>query len=442
MFRSVLLFVLLLFSYTLLKAQDSLLLNLPAQWRLEDCIAYAKQNNISLASIRLNTKLAEEDLLQSKAGVLPNLTGTVSQSLINNTTTNTSIGGSRVNFSSNYGLNSSVILYNGGYLKNDIKAKQFSLQSVNLTLEETENNLTLSITQAFFNILLAREIMVSFEAIVTTSTAQLKQGQQRFDAGALARKDLLQLDAQKASDEYNLVNATNNFKLNTVIVKQFLLLPSGYQFVTSAPAIISSEQNNTRLSDAQDQALQTRAEIKNKNILIQLSETELDKVRASVKPVISAGGAMASGYSGNQDGFYLNQIGNNFYQSLGISMAIPIYSRRVNRSNINRAAIYLKQAKLALYDSRTILTQQVEQIYINLQNASAQYSSALIQLRTNEEIYRISNEQLLLGGLNTVELLVQKNAYIQSLQLFTQAKYRLALYNTIYTFYMGIPVSF
>ena len=442
MFRSVLLFVLLLFSYTLLKAQDSLLLNLPAQWRLEDCIAYAKQNNISLASIRLNTKLAEEDLLQSKAGVLPNLTGTVSQSLINNTTTNTSIGGSRVNFSSNYGLNSSVILYNGGYLKNDIKAKQFSLQSVNLTLEETENNLTLSITQAFFNILLAREIMVSFEAIVTTSTAQLKQGQQRFDAGALARKDLLQLDAQKASDEYNLVNATNNFKLNTVIVKQFLLLPSGYQFVTSAPAIISSEQNNTRLSDAQDQALQTRAEIKNKNILIQLSETELDKVRASVKPVISAGAAMASGYSGNQDGFYLNQIGNNFYQSLGISMAIPIYSRRVNRSNINRAAIYLKQAKLALYDSRTILTQQVEQIYINLQNASAQYSSALIQLRTNEEIYRISNEQLLLGGLNTVELLVQKNAYIQSLQLFTQAKYRLALYNTIYTFYMGIPVSF
>ena len=158
--------------------------------------------------------------------------------------------------------------------------------------------------------------------------------------------------------------------------------------------------------------------------------------------MISAGAAMASGYSGNQDGFYLNQIGNNFYQSLGISMAIPIYSRRVNRSNINRAAIYLKQAKLALYDSRTILTQQVEQIYINLQNASAQYSSALIQLRTNEEIYRISNEQLLLGGLNTVELLVQKNAYIQSLQLFTQAKYRLALYNTIYTFYMGIPVSF
>ena len=418
------------------------MVNLPAQWRLEDCIAYAKQNNISLVTIRLSTKAAEEDLLQSKAGILPNLTGSVSQSFVNNNTSNSAVGGSQANFSSNYGLNSSIILYNGGYLKNDIRAKQFSLQSVNLTLQEAENNLTLSITQAFFNILLAREIMVSFEAILATSTGQLKQGQQRFDAGALARKDLLQLDAQRAADQYNLVNATNNFKLNTVIVKQFLLLPSSYQFITSAPSVISFQQNTTPLLDAQDLANQTRAEIKNKNVLIQLSETELEKTRASVKPVISAGAALASGYSGNQSGFYLNQIGSNFYQSMGVTMGIPIYSRRVNRSNINRANIFLKQAKLALYDSKTILNQQVEQVYINLQNAEAQFTSAEIQLKINEEVYRISNEQLLLGGLNTVELLVQKNAYIQSLQLFTQAKYRVALYNTIYTFYMGIPVSF
>ncbi len=442
MSRSVFFFVLLLFSYSLLKAQDSLLTNLPAQWRLEDCIAYAKQNNISLASLRLSTKLAEEDLLQAKAGILPNLTGSVSQSLVNNNTSNTAVGGSKANFSSNYGLNSSITLYNGGYLKNDIRAKQFLLQSANLSLQETENSLTLSITQAFFNILLAREIMVSLEAVLTTSTGQLKQGQQRFDAGALARKDLLLLDAQTATDRYNLVNATSNFKLNTVIVKQFLLLPSSYQFIASAPAVIPVQQNATQLSEAQDIAIQTRPEIKNKNILIQLSETELEKTKAAIKPIVSAGAALSTGYSGNQGDFYLNQIGNNFYQSLGVTMGIPIYSRRVNRSNINRANIFLKQAKLNLYDSKTILNQQVEQIYLNLQNAEAQFISAEIQLKTYEEIYRISNEQLLLGGLNTVELLVQKNAYIQSLQLFTQAKYRVALYHTIYTFYMGTPVQF
>src|SRR5450432_401624 len=102
-----------------LKAQDTLFANLPKQWRLEDCIDYAKKNNISLATLRLTTRSTEEDLLQSKAGILPNLTGSVSQSIVNSNNANPVVGGfqTQANFSSSYGVNSSMTIYNNGYLK-------------------------------------------------------------------------------------------------------------------------------------------------------------------------------------------------------------------------------------------------------------------------------------------------------------------------------------
>jgi len=427
-----------------LKAQDTLFANLPAQWRLQDCIEYAKQHNISLATLRLSTHSAEEDLLQSKAGILPNLTGSVSQNFVNGKNADQVTGSfkDQANFSSSYGLNSAVILYNGGYLKNDIRSKQYSVQSANLNVKETENDLTLSITQAFFNVLLAKEIMTSIEAVLSTSTGQLQQGQQRFDAGSIAKKELLQLQSQVANDQYNLVNASNNLRLNTVDLKQLLLLPTSYDFQVAAPDSISMQLSLTTLPDAQNEAMQKRPEIKNKELQIRIAETELLKIKASTKPTISLGAGLATGYSNNQSAVYVSQLNNNFYQSLGLNMGIPIYSRRVNKTNINKYRIQLLQSQLALYNTRSILTQQVERAYINLLNAQAQFNAAETQLKTSEEIYFITNEQLKLGAVNAVELLVQKNAYIQALQAYIQAKYTAALYNKIYEFYMGIPVSF
>lgn len=428
----------------LLKAQDTLFADLPKQWRLEDCIEYAKKNNISLATLRLTRQSTEEDLLQSKAAILPNLNGSVSESFVNRNKAGQVSGSvqNQGNFSSNYGLNSSMTIYNGGYLKNDIRSKEFSVQSANLSVKETENNLTLSITQAFFNILLAKEIMTSFEAVLETSSGQLEQGQQRFDAGGIAQKDLLQLQSQVATDQYNLVNATNNFKLNTVDLKQLLLLPTSFDLQVSAPDSITVPYANTSLTEAQNEALQTRPEVKNKEVQIQLSQVELEKIKASTKPIVSLGAGMATDFSNNQNLIYFPQLQNNFYQSLGISVGIPIYSRRVNKTNINKSRIQLQQSQLALYDIKTTLNQQVEQTYINLLNAQAQFKAAETRLKISEEIYNITNEQMKLGAVNTVELLQQKDAYVQALQTYIQSKYTVVLYNKIYEFYMGIPVTF
>src|ERR1700730_8320706 len=100
--------VLSVFLPGLLYAQDSTLLHLPANWTLEECIAYAKKNNIQINNLRLNTSSAEQDLEQSRAAVLPNLSGSVTQTIVNGKSPNAVTGAYQpnTNFSSGYGLNS------------------------------------------------------------------------------------------------------------------------------------------------------------------------------------------------------------------------------------------------------------------------------------------------------------------------------------------------
>lgn len=444
MFRMILV-VALTFCATHVLAQVGALAPLPANWTLQDCIDYAKKNNISLNSLRLNTSSARQDLLQSKAARLPSVSASLSQSMVNGKKTDVVVGGlqSQADFSGNYGVNSSMTLYNGGYLKNDIQEKQLAVQSAGLSVEEAENDIELSITESFLNILLSEENIKSFQEVLATSQVQLKQGQQRFAAGAISRKDLLQLEAQVAGDEYNLVNAQNSYRKNTVILKQVLQLPSGFDFKVAIPDTLVVQEVLPALAQAQNAALSTRPEVRNDSLSVAIANVSLLKAKAGTLPSLSLGASLASGYANlNSNNKYFTQINNNFYQSLGLTLGIPIYSRRVNKTNIEKSKIVIEQAKLNLADTKVALGSQVEQAYINVQNGLAQFGSADAQLKVVKESYDITNVQMQLGALNMVELQQQRSAYVQALQSYLQAKYSAVLYNKIYEFYMGESISF
>jgi outer membrane protein len=439
-----------IFSATKLSAQDSSVTQTPGNWTLQACIDYAKRHNIQLNSLRLAQQSSEQDLLQSKAAKLPDLSGSISQSVTGNKNTNSyvansnsGVGGfqSQANFAGNYSLNSSWVLYNGGYINNDIKEKNLLTQSANLDILQTQNDITLQITQAFLNILLAKENIVYVQDLIKTSQSQLQQGQQRFDAGAIAKKDVVQLQAQLANDKYTLVTSQNNLRQDELTLKQILQLPSSYDFEISAPDTLITEKVYPPLEEAENQALQTRPEVRNGELNVQVAQTDLNKAKAGVLPKVSVGASLATGYSDYQTGKYTSQLDNNFYQQLGITVSIPIFSNRINKTNIEKSKIQIDQAKLSLQNTKTVLSQEVEQSYINVLNAQSQYSAAEKQLEANQESYRITNEEFKIGSVNMVDLLQQKNLYVQALQGYIQAKYNTILSLKIYKFYTGVPVS-
>jgi len=412
------------------------------KWTLQQCIDYAKRNNIQINSLRLTAQLSEQDLLQSRAAREPDLNASVSQSVTRGRVLDTngvSFNG-HTGVLGNYSVSSGLILYNGNYINNDIKQKGLIVQSSNLNITQTENDITLQITQAFLNILLAKENIVYLQDVFNTSKAQLQLQQQLYTAGSIARKDFVTFQAQTATDQYNLVLAQNTLRQNTLTLKQLLQLPVDTTFEANVPDSLTAQKMYPALDLAVNTALQSRPEIKNGQLQVDIAQLDLDKARAGLLPTLSANGSITSGYTGG-DGGYFRQLDNNFFRQVGLSLTIPIFNKRVARTAIEKSKINIAQSEYNLQNTKTVLSQAVEQAYINVENAESQYDAAVVTLQSAQETYNITNEELKLGAINSVELLVQKNLYVQALQAYIQAKYNTVLYIKIYEFYMGIPVT-
>ncbi|SHN29105.1 outer membrane protein [Chitinophaga sp. CF418] len=439
------LFLILMLRIIPLHAQDTTALpgQLPVKWDLQACLDYAKANNVTLNSYRLSRLSSEQDLLLSKSAVLPNLAGNVSPSLTNAKERDTTTGNfrSRLRVSGNTSLNSSVTLYNGGYLRNDIQQKDLLVKAAGLDLATAENDITLQITQAYLNILLAKENIVYVKDVVATSEAQVQQQQQFYNVGSVALKDLIQLQAQLANDKYTLVTAQNTHRQNVLVLKQLLQLPTEAHFEIVEPDTLMGYALLTPLLEAEKTALATRPEVKSSELGVQVAELDVRKARAGYLPALTAGAGIGTSYAQGDYNSFLKQMDNNFYQQVGLTLSVPIFSRRANRVNEEKAKIGVEQAELTLQNTRINLSQEVERAYINVLNAQGQYDAAVEQLRFTQESYRIANEQLKIGAANTVEVLQQKNLYVQSMQAYIQAKYSAALYVRIYDFYRGVPVK-
>ncbi|KFF25492.1 TolC family protein [Chryseobacterium vrystaatense] len=410
----------------------------PTAWTLENCINYAKENNISINSLRLSKSASEQDLLQAKDAKYPNLNGTVSQGLFAlNGNNGLNLNGVQ---SQSVGANSSMTLYHAGYIRNNEFSKNLQVQMADLSVQEAENNITLSIAQAFLNILMVQENIISLENILKTTQTQLKQGDQFYKAGNISKLNYLQIQAQVAQDEYNLTAAQNNLRSGTVNLKQLLQLPSSYEFQIMKPDTVTVEDHLNPLSDAQNQAQNQRPEVKYGELNIENSNTNLKMAQASIQPTLNLTGNISTNYS-NGNGTYFNQLGNNFYMPVGLSLGIPIYNNRIYKTEIEKSKIAIEQANLDLQNTKTVLNQQVEQSYINLQNAISQYDSALKQMDINQQSYDIVNAQMKIGSIDYVQLQQQRLLYIQSVQNYLQAKYTSVLNKQIYDFYAGNPIN-
>jgi len=444
------LLILSLFCCIKLKAQDSTLMGKTIQWDLVKCIDYARKNNIQINTLRLSQLTSQQQYLLAKASRLPSLSGSATQDFEhannnsgrvgNNGNATGSGGGSGLTASGSYGLNSSVTIYNGNSINNTISQANLAVQSANLNIIQQENDVTLQITQAYLAILLDKENIIFFTDQVNTAKAQVKLEQQRYDVGSVARAALIQLQAQQATDQYTLVNEKNTERGDLLTLKQLLLLPSDVDFDIIKPDTITPIDTVTAFHTVEQIALKNRPEVKNGELGVKIAQYGVDIARAGYKPTLTAGGSLNTGYQTGQ-GNFPGQLNNNFTQQIGLTLSVPIFTKRVVKTQVEEAKINVDQAQLNLKNTNITLSQAVERAYINVENAKGQYDAALEGYKYNQESYRIATEQLKVGVANIVDFLLQKTLFVQAEQALVQAKYNELLTLKIYDFYRGIPIK-
>ena len=425
-------------------AQDSL-----RSWNIQECFQYASEHNIRITTLRLSEKSTKQDLIAAKGVKIPSLSASIGNSFYNSN--NSVVGNSslvnQLNSNGNYSINSAIVLWNDNYINNNIRQRNLLTQSAGLSIQQSQNDIILLITQAYLDILLAKENEKYIVDLVNTSNSRVKQGQMFFDVGSIAKKDLLQLQAQFASDQYLLVQIQNAIRQNILALKQILQLPTDALFDIIIPFSLDTNVVIPPLRETQETAFQIFPEIKIGQLGVDITALDIAKAKAGFKPKLSANGSLGTGYSNiiTNDNYpetgYFKQTGNNFYQSVGVSLSVPIFSNFINKTNLEKANIAFDQANLTFQNNKLVLSQAVERSYLNAENARQAYEAANQQLVATTENYRIVTEQYKLGGTNTYDLLQQRNQYVQAVQAYTQAKYTLVLQQKIYQFYTGKAIT-
>ncbi|HTX89029.1 MAG TPA: TolC family protein [Bacteroidales bacterium] len=450
-------------------------------WTLEDCINYALDNNIDIKKQILTVELNKKQLLQSGLNMLPNLNAnatnvwnwgqTIDQ--YTNTFATTTVR------SNNFYLQSEMSLFNGLTKFNTVKQNQINLLASQYDLDVIKNNISLSVAGYFLDILFNTELLNIAKEQLNVTQDQVKRIQKMVDAGSSARGDLLNIQAQEASEETNEITAENTLAISKISLQQLIDLPVTRDFVVEKPELKPVEAPKEIMTSEQifNAALEVRPEIKSADLMVQSAQKSLAIARGAITPTLSIGGSWGTGYSGAAKevdpnvpattlyepigivkntfdtvyGFYnqysyrvksfKDQWNTNDNKSFGFYLYIPIFNGWQGRTAISRAKILKDQAELNLEAQKRDLRKNIEQAYADAVAALKKYNSSVQKVDAQEESFKYSEQKFNVGLLTAYDYNNAKKDLTAAQSDLLQAKYDFIFKTTILDFYMGKPIS-
>ncbi len=419
--------------------------NLSAQkrWSLRDCIEYARQENISVKKSRLSVESREVDVKLSKAALFPDLSGSISQGFSNAKVYEDNKYKYEGIFNGQYRLSSNWTVFDGKKRVNTIKQALLEKEAEELNTLEIQNNIEISITEIYLQLLYARESIKNNENIVEVSEAQLKQTQDFLDAGSITRSEYAQVEAQYSADKYNLVLAQNSYDDYKLQLKQLLELDYHTEFEPEFPQP-DNESILLPIPDAYEvyeTALSLMPEIKTGQLNLNIADLDISIAKAGYLPSISLTGSLGTSNIYNNSPSFATQIDRNFSQNIGLSISIPLFDNRKNKSNVQKANVQYQIAGLNYADAEKTLLRTVESLHRDAVSAQSKFLAATEKLKSSELSYTLVKEQYSLGMRNTVELTTEQNNYANALQELLQAKYTALLSLKLLNFYRGIEID-
>ncbi|MDD2438163.1 MAG: TolC family protein [Massilibacteroides sp.] len=410
-------FLLLLLFPLLLNAQEK-----PEKWTLNACLNYALEHNIQVKKSMVNFLSGKEDYLQAKAQLFPSLSASSSHNFANYPSSNTDDNNS---YTGSYGLNASLKLFDGGRRLNAIKQEELQTQASQLDVEQSEDDIRIALIQAYMQVLYAYESVKINQNTVEVSKAQLNRSEELYKAGSISKVDLSQIESQYSTDKYQLVVAETNLATYKLQLKQLLELEIEEEIELDIPEL-TEEDILAPLPEKQviyATALSVMPEMKSSKLNVDISELEIKKAKAGYLPSLSLSAGIGTGHSSGTGITFKDQLWDRFSESVGLTLSIPIFSNRENKTAVNKAKFAVTTNQLELINTQKNLLKTVEGLYLDATSSQNQYLAAQDRLGAVAQSYKQTEEQFFLGMKNTLELLTEKSNWLTAQQEILQTKY-------------------
>lgn len=415
------------------------------QWSLKDCIDYALANNISLQKTQLTKASAQEDYLQSKAALLPSLNASTNQS-VNYTpwvaSGISSDGFSRasidkVYYNGTYSVAGNYTIWNGNKNKNQVKLNKLVAEAAELDSATQAVKLQEQIATLYVQILYSTEAIKVNQESYTSSLQNEERGKEMVKIGKMSQADLAQLTAQRAQDQFNIVQAESNVKNYKRQLKELLQITSDEAFDINVPNTTDAMALDAipALNGVYAAALENRPEFKTFQNQLAQNDLTIQIAKAGKLPTISANAGVSTSSTSMNNKAWGTQLKTNFNMGGGISISVPLFDNRSTKTQVNKALIQRESIQLDLKNQQTQLYSTIEKYWLQASTNQSQFKAAKVSTESAQTSYDLLSEQFKLGLKNIVELRTGKDNLLKAKQNELQAKYMTILNLNILKFY-------
>jgi len=450
------------------------------EWTLEECINYALDNNIDIKKQVLTVDNQKDQLLQSKLGMLPSLNAgaTHGYNWGNAVDRYTNQFATTKVQSNNFYLGTQFNLFQGLQQINNMNRNKLEWMATQYDLDLLMDNISIAVAGFYLDILYNQEIFRVAGEQLDVTKLQVNRMQKMVDAGTMARGDLLNIQAQAATEELQQVQAENSLVLSYLSLQQLIDIPVTDTFRIESPALKQIEAPQVVLTpgDVYQTALTKRPEIKSAEYRVQSAEKGISYAYGYLSPTLSFNGSWATGYSGASktgsepvqqlyenagyvqstlepitlvqtvDSKYTvipfnSQLNDNQNKTLTLSLNIPIFNGWQAQTAISQAKIRKEEADLTLQKTKLDLNQTIQKAYADAVAALKNYNASEKKVQAQREAFKYAEQKLGVGLVTTVQYNDTKKELTRAESDMLQAKYRFIYTTTIIDFYMGNPIS-
>lgn len=419
------------------------------QWTLRQCVDYAIAHNISVKQMQNTREQQAIQLNTNKNSRLPDLNATAGENISfgrgltaqntyeNHTTSSTS-----------FSIGTSVSLFDGNRISNNIKLSQLNLDAADADLSKARNDLSMNVAKSYIEVLNDMEVIDVARRQVSIDSMQVERLKVIVANGKASAAELSQQKATLAQSLLTLTNAKNNYQLALLDLSQLLELPSpeGFAIVRPDASRINPEgyipaSPNIVYADA----LGIKPEIKAQQLRVNGADYSIKIAKSALYPQLSFNAGLGSNYyktSGFDAESFGKQLKNNFSQYLGLSLNVPIFNRFATRNNVRSAQLDRDNQALKLEDTKKNLYKEIQQVYYNALAAEAKFTSSKQAMQSNEDAFRLTQGKYENGKANITEFNEAKNNLLKSQSDMVQAKYEYLYQNSLLDFYRGKELNF
>lgn len=443
-------------------------------------VELAVERNLTIKQAQFNEALTSEDLKQSKYNRLPDLNGNTQGSL----NWGRSLDQSTYSFTNQriftaYGsLTSQVILFQGGQLRNQIIQNKILLEADRTNTAKVKNDLILNVVTTYLSVLTNQDLVAASKQQIDIAKLTLDRAEKNFKAGNQTLADLSQAKAQLSTAELNRTDAQNQLELSVLTLQQYMEMPPSSQIIVEKPDI----------SKLKVQTIYNPEEVLNTamgvNPDVRLAELQRDAFLQAIKvaqgkyyPTLALFGSLGSNYSdankrigqptptgtfdtigvvdnaarslvlsprfgASQSKYpFFSQIGDNFYQSIGFSLQIPIFTRFATRTAVRKAKISYQNAEVTAQLAKNNLSKIIYQAVWDVQASEKRYISASQTYKANKDAYNVILQRFNVGLVNSLDLNTSLTNLNKAEFDMIQARYQMVFRAKVIDYYLGNPIT-